>query len=40
MKIGMKVLAFVGMLIGGRYFDRVRYSALLQLLACGKCSPP
>ncbi len=35
----MKVLAFVGMLIGGRYL-LVRYSALLQLLACGKCSPP
>ncbi len=39
MKIGMKVLAFVGMLIGGRYFC-VRYSVLLQLLVCGKCSPP
>ncbi len=39
MKIGMKVLAFVGMLIGGRYYC-VRYSVLLQLLVCGKCSPP
>ncbi len=37
MKIGMKVLAFVGMLIGGRIYC-VRYSVLLQLLVCGKCS--
>lgn len=38
MKIGMKVLAFVGMLIGGRYLLRPVFR-LLQLLACGKCSP-
>ncbi len=35
----MKVLAFVGMLIGGRYLLRP-VSVLLQLLVCGKCSPP
>lgn len=39
MKIGMKVLAFVGMLIGGAIYC-VRYSVLLLLLACGKCSLP
>ncbi len=32
----MKVLAFVGMLIGDAIYC-VRYSVLLQLLACGKC---
>ena len=39
MKISMKVLAFAGMLIGGRFYC-VRYSGLLQHPACARYSPP
>lgn len=39
MKISMKVLAFAGMLIGGRFYC-VRYSGLLPHPACARYSPP